>query len=179
MVLGDSLTLPNYVSGPQPAFVLNGSLRYNAQSGSVEVFASHAGSAPAWQALAAASGADLAERYHADAEYPAGTVLVIGGAAEVTISTEAGSRAVVGVVSTAPGLRLNADAGTDASHPYVALRGRVPVKVAGRVRRGEALMTSSLPGCATAATAWVSPLCIIGKALEDFDGATGMIEVLV
>jgi len=93
----------------------------------------------------AVQGADLAEKYLADKEYEVGTVMIVGGEAEVTASVWVGQRAI-GVVSGAPGLMMNQDLeeGT-----YVALKGRVPVKVIGQVRKGDRLVAAP-DGCAMA-----------------------------
>ena len=93
----------------------------------------------------AVQGADLAEKYLADKEYDVGTVVIVGGQAEVTASVWVGQRAV-GVVSGAPGLMMNQDleGGT-----YIALKGRVPVKVTGQVRKGDRLVAAP-DGCAMA-----------------------------
>jgi hypothetical protein len=90
-------------------------------------------------------GADLAEKYLADKEYPVGTVMIIGGEAEVTASVWVGQRAI-GVVSDKPGIIMNEDlkGGTQ-----VALKGRVPVKVIGQVKKGERLVAAP-DGCAMA-----------------------------
>lgn len=126
-----------------------------------------------------ATYADLAERYAADAEYEPGTVLVIGGSAEVTTTTRHGDIARAGIVSTAPAYTLNAEAGDDSTHPYIALAGRVPCKVKGFVRKGDMLVTSTEPGYAEAAFANDNPNAVIARALEDFEGTTGIIEVMV
>jgi outer membrane lipoprotein SlyB len=93
----------------------------------------------------AVQGADLAEKYLADKEYEVGTVLIVGGTAEVTASVWVGQRAI-GVVSGLPGLIMNEDleGGTQ-----VALKGRVPVKVIGQVRKGDRLVAAP-DGCAMA-----------------------------
>jgi hypothetical protein len=93
----------------------------------------------------AVQGADLAEKYLADKEYDIGTVVIVGGEAEVTASVWVGQRAV-GVVSGAPGLMMNQDleGGT-----YIALKGRVPVRVIGQVRKGDRLVAAP-DGCAMA-----------------------------
>jgi len=126
----------------------------------------------------AARYADLAEIYSADASYDPGTVLVIGGDAEVTVTDEPGSYQAVGVVSTDPAYLMNKDANGVA----VALRGRVPCKVLGNVNKGDVLITSDLPGHAMVATdpKSLSPLQIIGRALETkTEAAPGVIEILV
>ena len=120
--------------------------------------------------------ADLAEMYAADANYESGTVLVFGGSKEVTISTLDGSQRVAGVVSEYPAYLMNSH--IDAEYTAVlALQGRVPVKVLGPVYKGD-MMVSAFNGyaqaCATPAMG-----SVIGKALEDFAGTTGIIEVVV
>ena len=121
--------------------------------------------------------ADLAERYESDAQYDAGTVVIFGGDKEITTSSTGYDHKVAGVVSSAPAYMMNSEAGSDATHPYVALTGRVPCKVAGTVRKGDLLCTSDVAGHAMAGEAKCGHM--IGKALEDFDGETGVIEVLV
>jgi len=120
--------------------------------------------------------ADLAEKYVADAEYAPGTVVEFGGNAEVTLSTQAGSTRVAGVVSTNPSYIMNA--GLTAEHvAMVALQGRVPCRVVGLVAKGD-LMVAAGNGAAKADNA-ARAGTIIGKALENFDGAEGTIEVVV
>jgi hypothetical protein len=91
----------------------------------------------------AVQGADLAEKYLADKEYEVGTVLIVGGEAEVTASVWVGQRAV-GVVSGLPGLIMNEDL---ENGTLVALKGRVPVRVIGQVRKGDRLVAAP-DGCA-------------------------------
>ena len=129
----------------------------------------------------AADYADLAERYEADAEYEAGTVVRLGGTHEITQTLQESDRDVFGVVSAKPGFEMNASAGTDATHPFVALAGRVPCKVIGKVVKGDRLISSNTPGTAIANTD-DSPdyRPIIGRALESKDtDEAGTIEVVV
>ena len=81
--------------------------------------------------------ADLAEKYTTDAEYEAGTVLAVAvnGDAEATQTWQSGQR-VLGVVSTNPAFLMNDEADGQA----IALRGRVPVKVIGPIRKGQPLI---------------------------------------
>ncbi len=123
--------------------------------------------------------ADIAERYYADTYYEPGTVLVIGGANEVTICHKHGDVAVAGIVSKHPAYRMNEGVGTDETHPHIALKGRVPCKVIGPVKKGDLLVTRSYPGYAEKATDHDSPHAIIGRALEDFNGVKGLVEVKV
>jgi hypothetical protein len=86
----------------------------------------------------AARYADLAEKYLCDKEYSVGTVVAVGGALEVT-ATKEGDRAI-GVVSAQPAFMMNShqEGGT-----YIALKGRVPVKVVGRVSKGDKLVATN------------------------------------
>ena len=81
--------------------------------------------------------ADLAEKYITDQDYYPGTVVVVGGTAEVTASSE-GERAI-GVISTAPAFLMNKDADGQA----VALKGRVPCQVVGAVAKGDELVAGN------------------------------------
>ena len=120
--------------------------------------------------------ADLAEKYVADAEYAPGTVVVFGGDKEVTISSTDADRAVAGVVSTNPSYIMNS--GLEAEYvATVALTGRVPCRVTGSVRKGD-LMVSAGYGLARA-DADPRVGTVIGKALENFEGTDGVIEVVV
>jgi hypothetical protein len=122
--------------------------------------------------------ADLAENYRADAAYEPGTVLEFGGDEEVTISITDSSKRVAGVVSTNPAYLMNA--GLSGMYiASVALTGRVPVKVAGPVAKGD-LMVSNGNGRARACVDAVPVVgTIIGKSLENFTGGEGTIEVVI
>ena len=127
----------------------------------------------------AARYADLAERYAADKEYKPGTVVVFGGDKEITQSTIYMDTRVAGVISTDPAHLMNSEAGDDKTHPPVALQGRVPCKVIGKIKKGDMLVTSTISGVAIATT---EPKIgtVIGKALENYDSDhIGMIEVVV
>jgi hypothetical protein len=120
--------------------------------------------------------ADLAEKYTSDAVYVPGTVLSFGGSAEVTQSTVDADRRIIGIVSTRPSYIMNA--GIESEYTVdVALQGRVPCLVQGTVARGD-MMVSAGNGRARAEH---NPTfgTVIGKALEDFAGEFGTIEVVV
>lgn len=91
--------------------------------------------------------ADLAEKYHADAEYPIGTVIAVGGPAEITAATDELAHSVIGVVSANPAYLMNSDLENGTA---VALKGRVPVRVTGEVMKGDRLVPSAIPGVAEA-----------------------------
>jgi hypothetical protein len=122
--------------------------------------------------------ADLAERYAADEFYEPGTVLIIGGEKEVTVTSQFADTRVVGIVSRNPAYMMNSDAGNDETHPYIALKGRVPCKVIGPIKKGDLLVTSAHPGYACVGQNIFSG-AVIGKALEDKSEGFGVIEVLV
>ena len=124
--------------------------------------------------------ADVAERFEIDVEQPAGTVVELGGSAEITCSTQELSDKVFGVISTQAAYLMNSGAGTDATHPPVAMTGRVPVRVIGTVQKGDRLVSagnglarSAKPGEAT----WSNT---IGRALRSkLDSGTGTVEAIV
>jgi hypothetical protein len=122
--------------------------------------------------------ADLAENYLADAEYAPGTVVEFGGAAEITQSTTHGTHRVAGVVSTNPAHLMNSHCEGD-NVAAIALQGRVPCNVIGKVAKGDMLVASNVPGYAIVNnTPTVGS--VIGKALEDkLDGDRGTVEVVV
>jgi hypothetical protein len=121
-----------------------------------------------------ATYADLAEYYSADDYYQPGTVLEFGGSYEVTLAKD-GTNKVAGVVSTDPAYAMNAKCPGIAV--ALALQGRVPCKVRGKVEKGD-MMISAGDGFARAC---INPTIgsVIGKALENFNGIEGVVEVAV
>jgi len=89
-----------------------------------------------------ATYADIAERYAVDDAVEPGDLVKLGGEAEITKTTTANDDEVFGVVSENPAFMMNRDAGSDTTHPYVALSGRVMAKVTGPVKNG--IIKSSL-----------------------------------
>ena len=121
--------------------------------------------------------ADLAEYYEGDQEYEVGTVLMLGGDKEVTIAKGEGTRAVAGVVSNNAAYIMNGNC--LGLKNLIALQGRVPCKVIGKINKGDLLVVSTIPG-----VAWASEDpktgSIIGKAIENYDSdRIGTIEVMV
>ena len=120
--------------------------------------------------------ADLAEKYEADAEYEPGTVVMFGGDAEVTLCGDDHCSKVAGVVSTDPAYRMND--GLEAEHTaMVALTGRVPCKVTGPVAKGDMMVSAGNGHARAEANPKVG--AVIGKALENWEGGEGVIEVVV
>ena len=125
--------------------------------------------------------ADLAENYVADADYEPGTVVVFGGNEEITVTDDANSPRVAGVISTDPAHLMNSTC-EGVFVNAVALRGRVPVKCLGVVKKGDILITSHIAGVAMVASDphFVGAACIIGKAISTkLHDAEGVVEVLV
>jgi hypothetical protein len=119
--------------------------------------------------------ADLAEKYVADAEYAPGTVVMFGGDKEVTLASE-GTKRVAGVVSSDPAYLMNDK--LDGEHAIaIALQGRVPVLVRGKITKGDMLISAGGGRAMAAENPEIGT--VIGKALEDFDGNLGIIEVVV
>lgn len=124
--------------------------------------------------------ADLAERFASDAEYAPGTVVTLGGTHEVTACLEDASDDVFGVVSTNAAYLMNAGAGDDATHPAIAIQGRVPVRVVGDVRKGDRLVSAGNGVARAAARSELTAFNVIGRALENKTGAgEGVIEAVV
>ena len=124
--------------------------------------------------------ADLAERFEADAYYEPGTVLTMGGEAEVTIANEELSEDVFGVVSTRAAYLMNSQAGSNETHPPVAVSGRVPVKVVGSIKKGQRLVSAGRGLARAANKEEITPFNVIGRALENkADDGEGTIYAIV
>ena len=123
-----------------------------------------------------ATYADLAEYYAGDANIEPGTVVEFGGDQEVHLCNSYMSKLVAGIVTTNPAYIMNTD--INCEYPIaIALQGRIPAKVIGPVHRGD-MMVSANNGYAISCN---SPLMgtVLGKALTDFNGETGVIEIMV
>jgi hypothetical protein len=120
--------------------------------------------------------ADLAEMYQADGAYEPGTVVSFGGEFEITQSKVELDPRIAGVVSTNPSYIMNSILDGDNVIP-VALTGKVPTKVQGPVQKGD-MMVSAGNGAAKSHNN--PPMgTVIGKALEDFLGNSGVINIVV
>ena len=123
-----------------------------------------------------ATYADIAEKYASDEQYEPGTVVMFGGTSEVTISTVSQTPKVAGIVTTNPAQILNDGLENSVA---IALVGRVPCKVIGKIEKGDLLTASHIPGVA-AVSGFPRPGSLVAKALEDFDShEVGTIEVMV
>ena len=129
----------------------------------------------------AAQYSDVAERYHSDSPYNAGTIVQLGGVNEITQTGEELSEDVFGVVSsndTAAFMMNDRTGYSDLTHPFVAMTGRVPTNVVGTVTKGARLVTSSTPGYARMAQSGeATAFNVVGRALES-KTTEGMGQVL-
>ena len=124
--------------------------------------------------------ADLAERFEADSTYDAGTVVELGGTKEITAVQYDLSDDVFGVVSEKAGYIMNAMAGDDVTHPAVAMSGRIPVKVIGKVRKGQRLVSAGNGVARAAEKSELTAFNVIGRALANkTDDGLGTVEAIV
>ena len=127
-----------------------------------------------------ANYADVAERFAADMTYTPGTVVELGGVAEITRSVEELSENVFGVISTRAAYLMNSGAGTDETHPPIAMTGRVPVRVTGMIRKGDRLVSAGNGLARAARPGEATAFNVIGRALEDrTDTSEGTVEAIV
>ena len=119
-----------------------------------------------WQA----TYSDIAERYEADKDYAAGTVVKIGGEKEITATSQCCDEDVFGVISSQPAYVLNS--GAEGLYLPVVLVGRVPVRVVGAVKKGDRMVASNVPGVARAVKDSEKGCKVptFGRALVDDDG---------
>ena len=124
--------------------------------------------------------ADVAERFAADEELAPGTVVELGGTAEITRSQQDLSENVFGVISTRAAYLMNGGAGEDNTHPPVAMTGRVPVQVVGVVRKGDRLVSAGDGVARAAQPGEATAFNVIGRALVDkLVPGPGTIEAIV
>ncbi len=124
--------------------------------------------------------ADVAERFAADDVLEAGTVVELGGANEITQVTEELSEKVFGVISTRAAYLMNSLAGSDDTHPAVAMTGRVPVNTVGMVRKGDRLVSAGNGLARAAQPGEATAFNVIGRSLNDkLTEEQGIVEAIV
>lgn len=111
--------------------------------------------------------ADLAERFSADSSYEAGTLVRIGGVNEITQENEELSEEVLGVISTNPAYLMNSSAGDNDTHPPIVIGGRTPVKVIGKVAKGQRLVSAGNGIARGGFASEINAFNVIGRSLED------------
>jgi hypothetical protein len=127
-----------------------------------------------------ANYADVAERFAADEVLEAGTVVELGGANEITRVADELSESVFGVISTRAAYLMNAIAGTDETHPPVAMTGRVPVNTIGVVRKGDRLVSAGNGLARAAQPGEATAFNVIGRSLDNKASTEqGTVEAIV
>ena len=127
-----------------------------------------------------ATYADLAERFEADQSYEPGTVVELGGPAEITAVKYELSEDVFGVVSDNMAFLMNNGAGTDETHPAIAMTGRVRVRTKGQVQKGQRLVSAGEGYARAAQEGEATAFNVIGRALEDKTTEDyGIVEAIV
>lgn len=127
-----------------------------------------------------ATYADLAERFESDQAYEPGTVVELGGPAEITAVKYELSEDVFGVVSDNMAFLMNNGAGDDNTHPAVAMTGRVRVKCKGQVRKGQRLVSAGEGYARAAIEGEATAFNVIGRALADkTTDDMGVVEAIV
>jgi hypothetical protein len=127
-----------------------------------------------------ATYADLAERFESDQAYEPGTVVELGGPAEITAVKYELSEDVFGVVSDNMAFLMNNGAGDDITHPAVAMTGRVRVKCKGPVLKGQRLVSAGAGYARAAKDGEATAFNVIGRALQDKTSEDfGVVEAIV
>ena len=124
--------------------------------------------------------ADLAERYAADEPMEVGDVVELGGSQEITKCVDEKSTRVFGVVSEAPAFLMNKDAGNNDSHPMIALKGRVRVKVKGPGHAGERLVSAGNGEAKVAKLDECTAFSVIGRLIKTkYSSITELTECVI
>ena len=124
--------------------------------------------------------ADLAERYESDVPTEVGDVVILGGSAEITKCNEEMSDAVFGVISESPAFLMNASAGNNESHPMVALKGRVLVKIQGTGKAGDRIVSTGNGDARVADLEKCTAFNTIGRLIKDkYNKETALTECVI
>ena len=102
--------------------------------------------------------ADLAEKYSTEEELIPGTVVTVGSDEDHDVQAATRGTIAIGVVSTDPAVMMN----SEAEGQYIGLKGRLPVRVIGAVKKGQAVYVDD-KGCASTA---INGGSLVGVALE-------------
>jgi hypothetical protein len=107
-------------------------------------------------------------------------VVILGGEKEITKAVDELTEEVFGVISTRAAFTMNGGAGSDETHPPIAMTGRVPVLVRGRVRKGDRLVSAGDGMARAAKKNEITAFNVIGRALENkMDDGEGTVEAIV
>ena len=124
--------------------------------------------------------ADLAERYETDMPVEVGDVVILGGKAEITKCKHDASSDVFGVISESPAFLMNSQAGNNDSHPMVALKGRVLVKVQGMGKAGDRIVSTVHGGARVANLEECTAFNTVGRLIKDkYNEETALTECVI
>tara|TARA_E500000331_G_scaffold174497_1_gene168457 strand:+ start:2106 stop:3758 length:1653 start_codon:yes stop_codon:yes gene_type:complete len=124
--------------------------------------------------------ADLAERYATDTPVQVGDVVMLGGSEEITKCLNDSCDKVFGVVSERPAYLMNAEAGNDDTHPAIALKGRVNVKVKGKGQAGDRLVSAGNGEARVAGQAEATTFNTLGRLIKDkYNEETALTECVI
>jgi hypothetical protein len=124
--------------------------------------------------------ADLAERYEADCELSVGDVVILGGHAEITKCNKELDDSVFGVVSESPAFLMNAQAGNNDTHPMIALKGRVLVKLKGTGKAGDRIVSAGNGEARVAGLDECTAFNTLGRLIKDkYNEETALTECVI
>ena len=124
--------------------------------------------------------ADLAERYATDTPVETGEVVSLGGKEEITKCMDDKSDTVFGVVSDHPAYLMNSEAGNNDTHPAIALKGRVPVKVTGKGSAGDRIVSGSYGTARVAQAGEATTFNTLGRLIKDkYNEETALTECVI
>ena len=124
--------------------------------------------------------ADLAERYASDVPLSVGEVVILGGSEEITRCDSDLSDAVFGVVSDSPAFLMNASAGNNDSHPMIALKGRVFVKLNGSGKAGDRIVSAGGGEARVATLDECNHFNVLGRLIKDkYNEETALTECVI
>ncbi len=124
--------------------------------------------------------ADLAERYATDTELEPGDVVILGGNEEVTKCIKELDNAVFGVVSDSPAFLMNAQAGNNNTHPMIALKGRVFVKITGPGKAGDRIVSAGNGDARVASLEECTHFNVLGRLLSNkYSDNTALTECVI
>jgi hypothetical protein len=124
--------------------------------------------------------ADLAERYAADMQLEVGDVVMLGGSEEITKCDKDACDKVFGVVSESPAFLMNAQAGNNDSHPMIALKGRVMVKIKGTGQAGNRIVSAGTGEARIANLEECTAFNVLGRLIKDkYNEETALTECVI
>lgn len=124
--------------------------------------------------------ADLAERYSSDIPLSPGDVVMLGGHEEITKCNKELCESVFGVVSDSPAFLMNAQAGNNDTHPMIALKGRVYVKIKGTGKAGDRIVSAGNGEAKVANLDDCTAFNVLGRLIKDkYSVETALTECVI